>query len=166
MDTGVGASLTIGEVAGRTGVATSALRFYEARGLIAPARTAAGHCRYARAALRRVAFIAFAQRIGLTLAEIRVELDRLPADRVPTSADWDLLTQTWADRIDARIAEMERLKVGLTGCIGCGCLSLERCAVLNPGDALARQGPGPRYWLGDQEPGPPPPDAGEADRSG
>ncbi len=159
MDTGTGASLTIGELAGRTGVATSALRFYEARGLIAPARNAAGHRRYARATLRRVAFIAFAQRIGLTLAEIRVELDRLPADRSPTSADWALLTRTWVGRIDARIAELARLRVGLTGCIGCGCLSLERCAVLNPGDALARRGPGPRYWLGDPEPGTPPPDA-------
>jgi MerR family redox-sensitive transcriptional activator SoxR len=159
MSTGTGTGLTIGELAGRTGVTTSALRFYEARGLIAPARTAVGHRRYARAAIRRVAFIAFAQRVGLTLAEIRAELDRLPADRVPTSADWALLTRLWAERIDARIAELARLKVGLAGCIGCGCLSLERCAVLNPDDTLARHGPGPRYWLGDPEPGDPPTDA-------
>lgn len=159
MSTGTGGALTIGELAGRTGVTTSALRFYEARGLIAPERTGAGHRRYARAAIRRVAFIAFAQRVGLTLAEIRAELARLPADRVPTSADWALLTRLWAERIDARIAELARLKVGLTGCIGCGCLSLERCAVLNPDDILARHGSGPRYWLGDTEPDDPPADA-------
>lgn len=156
MGTGTGAGLTIGELAGRTGVATSALRFYGARGLLTPARNAAGHRRYPRAAIRRVAFITFAQRVGLTLAEIRAELDRLPADRVPTSADWELLTRLWAARIDERIAELARLKVGLTGCIGCGCLSLARCAVLNPDDALARHGPGPRYWLGEPTPDDPP----------
>ena len=153
MSTSTGTGLTIGELAGRTGVTTSALRFYEARGLIVSERTTAGHRRYVRATIRRVAFIAFAQRVGLTLAEIRSELGQLPADRVPASADWDLLTRLWATRIDERIAELTRLKRGLTGCIGCGCLSLERCAVLNPDDALARHGPGPRYWLGDLDPG-------------
>lgn len=141
--------LTIGELATRTGVATSALRFYEERGLIRAERTAAGHRRYPRATARRVAFIVFAQRVGLSLEEIRGELDKLPADRVPTSSDWDRLSRTWRRRIDERIAELERLRLGLTGCIGCGCLSLERCAILNPADRLAHHGPGPRFWLGD-----------------
>lgn len=143
---------TIGELARRTGVATSALRFYEERGLIHAARNTSGHRRYPRAVARRVAFIAFAQRLGLTLAEIRAELDKLPTDRIPTGADWDRLTQTWSGRIDERIAELERLKFGLTDCIGCGCLSLDRCRILNPYDHAARQGPGPRYWIGDARP--------------
>ena len=141
--------LTVGELAQRTGVATSALRFYEERGLIHSERNASGHRRYARAVARRVAFVTFAQRVGLTLEEIRAELDKLPKDRVPTSEDWDRLTKTWSTRIDERIEELERLKLGLTDCIGCGCLSLERCAVLNPNDRLSSRGSGPRFWLGD-----------------
>ena len=145
--------LTIGELAARTGVATSALRFYEDRGLIAAARTDAGHRRYPRATTRRVAFIVFAQRVGLTLEEIRAALAALPTDRVPARDDWDRLTNAWRARIDERIAELARLKDSLTTCIGCGCLSLDRCAVLNPDDRLASHGPGPRYWLGDPWPG-------------
>jgi len=99
-----------------------------------------------------VAFVTFAQRVGLTLEEIRAELDKLPKDRVPTSEDWDRLTKIWSTRIDERIEELKRLKLGLTDCIGCGCLSLERCAILNPDDHLASQGPGPRYWKGDPRP--------------
>jgi MerR family redox-sensitive transcriptional activator SoxR len=144
--------LTVGELAERTGIATSALRFYEERGLIHSGRNASGHRRYARAVARRVAFITFAQRVGLTLEEIRAELDKLPKDRVPTSEDWDRLTKTWSMRIDERIEELKRLKLGLNDCIGCGCLSLERCAILNPDDRLASQGPGPRYWKGDPRP--------------
>jgi MerR family redox-sensitive transcriptional activator SoxR len=144
--------LTVGELARRTGVATSALRFYEERGLIHAERNTSGHRRFPRAVARRVAFIVYAQRIGLTLEEIRAELDKLPADRVPTGDDWDHLTQTWTARIDERIAELERLKLGLTDCIGCGCLSLERCAILNPYDRAASHGPGPRYWVGDRRP--------------
>ena len=144
--------LSVGELAERTGVATSALRFYEERGLIHAARNSSGHRRYPRAVARRVAFIAFAQRLGLSLEEIRAELDKLPTDRVPTGADWDRLTQTWSARIAERIAELERLRHGLTDCIGCGCLSLERCKVLNPYDRAASQGPGPRFWLGDARP--------------
>src|SRR4051794_22878139 len=117
---------TIGELAERTGVATSALRFYEERGLIHAARNSSGPRRYPRAVARRVAFIVFAQRVGLTLDEIRAALDTLPTERIPTGADWDRLTQAWTARIDARIAELERLRDGLTDCIGCGCLSLER----------------------------------------
>jgi MerR family transcriptional regulator, redox-sensitive transcriptional activator SoxR len=144
--------LTIGELAKRTGVATSALRYYEECGLIHGERNAAGHRRYPRAVARRVAFIVFAQRMGLSLEEIRVELDKLPTDSVPTAQDWDRLTQTWQARIDERIAELERLKHGLTDCIGCGCLSLARCKILNRYDHLATRGSGPRFWLGDARP--------------
>jgi MerR family redox-sensitive transcriptional activator SoxR len=144
--------LTIGELAARSGVATSALRFYEDRGLLSPLRTDAGHRRFPRAALRRVAFIVFAQRVGLTLEEIGAELAKLPADRTPSRQDWGRLTRAWRGRIDERIAELERLKAGLTECIGCGCLSLDRCALANPGDRAGQRGPGPRYWLGDARP--------------
>jgi MerR family redox-sensitive transcriptional activator SoxR len=142
--------LTIGEAARRSGVAASALRFYEDRGLIKSERAGSGHRRYPRAALRRIAFIVFAQRIGLTLDEIGQELARLPPDRAPTGREWSRLSGTWTARIDQRIAELERLRVGLTGCIGCGCLSLDRCSLANPGDRAARLGPGPRYWIGDR----------------
>ncbi|HEX6141393.1 MAG TPA: redox-sensitive transcriptional activator SoxR [Geminicoccaceae bacterium] len=145
--------LTIGEVARRSGVAASALRFYEERGLIASARAGSGHRRYPRPVLRRIAFIVFAQRVGLTLDEIGAELARLPPERVPTRRDWSRLARTWTERIDRRIAELERLKAGLTDCIGCGCLSLERCRLANPDDRAARLGPGPRYWVGDRPPG-------------
>jgi MerR family transcriptional regulator, redox-sensitive transcriptional activator SoxR len=142
--------LTIGEVARRSGVASSALRFYEQRGLIFSERAGSGHRRYPRATLRRIAFIMFAQRIGLTLEEIGAELAKLPPDRAPTRRDWSSLSRTWSSRIDERIAELERLKVGLEGCIGCGCLSLDRCTLSNPDDRAARLGPGPRYWIGDR----------------
>lgn len=142
--------LTIGEVARRSGVAASALRFYEDRGLIASERAGSGHRRYPRAVLRRVAFIVFAQRVGLTLEEIGTELARLPPGRAPTRRDWSRLSSGWSGRIDQRIAELERLKAGLTECIGCGCLSLERCRLANPGDRAAALGPGPRYWVGDR----------------
>ena len=144
--------LTIGEVSRRSGVASSALRFYEQRGLVASERAGSGHRRYPRAVLRRIAFIVFAQRVGLTLDEIGTELARLPPDRAPTRRDWARLSGTWTSRIDDRIAELERLKSGLTECIGCGCLSLERCRMANPDDRAARLGPGPRYWVGDRRP--------------
>lgn len=139
--------LTIAEVARRSGVATSALRFYEERGLIHSERTSAGHRRYPRAVIRRVAFIVFAQRVGLSLEEIGAELARLPTNRVPERSDWARLSGGWTARIDERIAELERLRTGLTECIGCGCLSLDRCQLANPGDRAARRGPGPRYWM-------------------
>jgi MerR family redox-sensitive transcriptional activator SoxR len=142
--------LTIGEVARRSGVAASALRFYEDRGLIRSERAGSGHRRYQRPVLRRIAFIVFAQRVGLTLEEIGSELAKLPPDRAPTRVDWSRLSSTWTSRIDQRIAELERLKHGLTECIGCGCLSLERCQLANPGDRAAGYGPGPRYWIGDR----------------
>jgi len=115
--------LTIGDVARRSGVASSALRFYEQRGLIESERAGSGHRRYPRSVLRRIAFIVFAQRVGLTLEEIGEELAKLPPDRVPTRHDWSQLSSRWSSRIDERIAELERLKAGLTECIGCGCLS-------------------------------------------
>jgi MerR family transcriptional regulator, redox-sensitive transcriptional activator SoxR len=142
--------LTIGEVSRRSGVAASALRFYEERGLIASERAGSGHRRYPRPVLRRIAFIVFAQRVGLTLEEIGSELAKLPPDRVPTRRDWARLSRRWSARIDERIAELKRLKLGLTECIGCGCLSLERCQLSNPADRAARFGPGPRYWIGDR----------------
>jgi MerR family redox-sensitive transcriptional activator SoxR len=140
--------LTIGELARRSGVATSALRFYEAKGLIHADRTGSGHRRYLRAALRRIAFIVFAQRVGLSLDELAALLARLPQNRVPDAADWATLADGWSKRIDARIAELERLKAGLTGCIACGCLSLTACRMANPGDRAARRGPGPVTWGG------------------
>lgn len=143
--------MTITEVARRSGVAASALRFYESRGLIRSERAGSGHRRYPRAVLRRVAFIVFAQRIGMTLDEVAEELAKLPEDRVPEGEDWEKLSAEWAARVDERIAELQRLRAGLTGCIGCGCLSLGQCWMLNPNDRAARGGPGPRYWLGDKK---------------
>ena len=140
--------LTITEVSRRSGVASSALRFYEAKGLIASRRAGSGHRRYSRAVLRRIAFIVFAQRIGLTLDEVGAALSKLPEGRIPRRGDWARLSSTWTARIDQRIAELKRLRAGLTECIGCGCLSMDRCALANPADRAGRAGPGPRYWFG------------------
>ena len=142
--------LTITEVSRRSGVAASALRYYEERELIESERAGSGHRRYERSVLRRIAFIVFAQRIGLTLEEIGGELAKLPPDRVPAKRDWARLSKGWSSRIDERIAELERLRAGLTECIGCGCLSLDRCKLANPDDRAAERGPGPRYWIGDR----------------
>lgn|SRR5690348_13779560 len=139
--------LTIAEVARRSGVAASALRFYEQRGLIASHRTGAGHRRYPRAILRRIAFIVFAQKVGLSLDEIAAQLAKLPRNRVPERSDWAALSKTWTARIDDRIEELHRLKAGLTECIGCGCLSLRQCRLSNPDDRVGRAGPGPRFWM-------------------
>jgi MerR family transcriptional regulator, redox-sensitive transcriptional activator SoxR len=144
--------LTIGETAKRSGVAASALRFYEEKGLISSERAGSGHRRYPRPVLRRIAFIVFAQRVGLSLEEIGAELAKLPPHQAPKRRDWSRLSATWTARIDERIAELERLKAGLTECIGCGCLSLARCKLANPGDRAGRHGAGPRYWLGDERP--------------
>lgn len=143
----MGEALTIGEVAARCGVATSALRFYEDQGLIHSERTDAGHRRYPRAVIRRVAFIVFAQKVGLSLDEIRVELAKLPRNRAPERADWAKLSSGWKKRIDERIEELRRMQAGLSDCIGCGCLSLGSCQFVNPGDRAARRGPGPRVWI-------------------
>jgi MerR family transcriptional regulator, redox-sensitive transcriptional activator SoxR len=139
--------LTITQVSRRSGVASSALRFYEARGLIRSERAGSGHRRYQRAALRRIAFIVFAQKMGLSLDEVAVELAKLPDNRVPQRADWARLSSSWTRKLDERIAELQRLRAGLTQCIGCGCLSLKQCQLANPADAAAGLGPGPRYLL-------------------
>lgn len=141
--------LTISEVSRRSGVAASALRFYEQRGMIRSARAGSGHRRYPRSVLRRIAFIVFAQKVGLSLDEVAAELSKLPSNRVPERADWAKLSARWATRIDLQIAELQRLKGGLTQCIGCGCLSLHACSLSNPADRVARLGPGARYWMGD-----------------
>src|SRR3954470_8933249 len=134
--------LTPGELAERSGVAVSALHFYEREGLIRSRRTAGNQRRYARETLRRVAFIRMLQRLGTPLARIREALAPLPADRIPTSKDWARLSAGWRQDLDDRIVHLERLRDNLAGCIGCGCLSLKTCALSNPGDVLAEQGPG------------------------
>jgi MerR family redox-sensitive transcriptional activator SoxR len=144
--------LTITDVVRRSGVAASALRFYEERGLISSERAGSGHRRYRRAVLRRIAFIVFAQKIGLSLDEVGAQLARLPENRVPERADWARLSGSWTRRIDERIAELERLRAGLTQCIGCGCLSLQQCRLANPSDRAAGMGPGPRYWISNRRP--------------
>jgi MerR family transcriptional regulator, redox-sensitive transcriptional activator SoxR len=141
------AELTIGMLAERTGVAPSALRFYEAEGLIHAGRTAGGQRRYSRGTLRRVSFIRVAQQVGLRLEEIRQALASLPQSRTPTERDWERLSRSWRPRLDAQIAMLERLRDRLDGCIGCGCLSLRTCHLLNPGDEANARGPGPRYVL-------------------
>jgi MerR family redox-sensitive transcriptional activator SoxR len=147
--------LAIGAVAKRSGVATSALRFYEDQGLIHSERSPAGHRQYHPDVLRRVAFIQAAQRVGLSLAEIREALSSLPDHRTPNRKDWAQLSEGWRRRLDDQIVLLQRLRDDLTGCIGCGCLSLSVCALYNPGDAAAAMGTGARYLLADLEPDPP-----------
>jgi MerR family redox-sensitive transcriptional activator SoxR len=145
--------LTIGEMVARTGVAASALRFYEAEGLIFAVRSSGGQRRYSRDMLRRVAVVKVAQRLGLSLEEVRSAFELLPAARTPTKADWNRLSRSWRARLDAEIALLERLRDELDSCIGCGCLSLRRCSLYNPDDQAARRGSGPRFLLGDELPG-------------
>jgi MerR family transcriptional regulator, redox-sensitive transcriptional activator SoxR len=135
--------LTIGELSERSGVAASAIRYYESRGLVRARRTTGNQRRYARAELRRLAFIRTAQRVGLSLEEIESALGSLPSNRTPTKADWTRLSRGWRPRLDAQIAQLERLRDALDSCIGCGCLSLRRCTLSNPGDEVAARGPGP-----------------------
>jgi MerR family redox-sensitive transcriptional activator SoxR len=134
--------LTIGELAARAGVSTSALRFYDSQGLITAQRTAGNQRRYERAMLRRIAFVRSAQRVGLTLDEIKAALASLPQSRTPSPADWARLSEEWRERLNERIRELEALRDKLTSCIGCGCLSLKRCALSNPDDVVASRGPG------------------------
>jgi MerR family transcriptional regulator, redox-sensitive transcriptional activator SoxR len=140
-------SLTIGEVAERSGLAPSALRFYERTGLIHAERTPSGQRRFRRDVLRRIAFVRIAQRVGMTLEEIVEALKDLPADRAPNAKDWKRLTAGWQDQLDQRIAVLEALRGGLSSCIGCGCLSLRTCQLANPDDLAASLGPGPQYLL-------------------
>jgi MerR family redox-sensitive transcriptional activator SoxR len=137
--------LTVGEVSARSGFAPSALRYYEREGLLHAARTSGGQRRYERQVLRRLAFIRAARNIGLTLDEVRRALDELPGSRTPTKADWARLSRAWRSRLDAQIAALEALRDGLDSCIGCGCLSLRRCAISNPADVAATDGRGAVY---------------------
>ena len=144
--------LGIGEVSKRSGLAVSAIRFYEEKGLVASARTPGGQRRFRRDVLRRLAFIQAAQRVGLTLDDIGVALAALPRDSGPTGSEWKDLSASWRPLLDERIALLEALRDQLDHCIGCGCLSLERCRLSNPGDRAARLGAGARYLLGDRPP--------------
>jgi MerR family redox-sensitive transcriptional activator SoxR len=141
--------LPIGAVAERTGLAVSAVRFYEQQGLIAAERASSGHRRFPRSTIRRVSFILACQRLGYSLSEIAAQLDDLPDGRTPTDADWERLAARFRQDLDERIAGLVDLRDRLDGCIGCGCLSLDRCAIYNPSDAAAELGAGPRYLLGD-----------------
>jgi MerR family redox-sensitive transcriptional activator SoxR len=149
MSSGTGARptdlLPIGEVAGRSGFAASALRFYEKEGLISGSRSDGGQRRYPRSVLRRLAFVRAAQNVGLSLDEVRAALATLPDSRVPTRSDWARLSTGWRQRLDEQIDGLVALRDGLTSCIGCGCLSLRRCALSNPGDIAAGVGAGARY---------------------
>ena len=142
--------LSIGEVSTRSGVAPSALRFYEREGLIAATRTDGNQRRYDRAVLRRIAFIQAGRAAGIPLAEINAALARLPAGRIPSRRDWERLSNRWRADLDERIATLEALRDRLTTCIGCGCLSIDKCELLNPDDETAGQGPGPHFLLEDQ----------------
>lgn len=136
--------LSVGELAKRSGVAVSAIHFYESKGLLASWRNGANQRRYPRAALRRVSIIKVAQRLGLPLASIKAALDSLPRGRTPTDQDWKKLSARWHAELDDRIAKLTRLRDQLTGCIGCGCLSMKQCPLRNPRDELAERGPGPQ----------------------
>jgi MerR family redox-sensitive transcriptional activator SoxR len=144
---GVPPTLSVGEVARRSGVAVSTLHFYESKGLIASGRTEGNQRRYGRDALRRVAFIRVAQRVGIPLADIARALDSLPHRKAPTRKDWERLSATWRADLDERIAQLRKLRDTLDDCIGCGCLSIDRCRLRNPYDALGEQGPGPQRLL-------------------
>ncbi len=141
--------LTIGQVAERTGVSISALRFYESAELVAPVRNNGGQRRLQRSDLRRISFILIAQQMGFSLDEIREQLATLPASRTPTQRDWTRISNQYREVLNTRIAIMERLRDRLDGCIGCGCLSLKNCQLYNPDDKAWRAGPGPRYIVGD-----------------
>lgn len=149
MNLAVDEEFSIGEVARRSGVATSTLRFYDERGLITSERTAGNQRRFSRSVLRRVAVIRAAQSVGLTLESIKAQLGVLPEAGAPTRGDWELLARSWQVDLDDQIARLEALRDELTGCIGCGCLSLATCGLFNPDDQAGARGAGPRYLLGD-----------------
>jgi MerR family redox-sensitive transcriptional activator SoxR len=146
----VSSLLSIGELARRTGLSVSAIRFYEARGLVSAIRTGGNQRRFLRSDIRRLSFALIAQRLGLSLAEIEAELATLPDGRPPSRRDWEKISARVRGRLEAKIAMLERTRDLLDGCIGCGCLSLDRCALYNPRDRAARAGPGPRFLLGDK----------------
>ena len=141
--------LTIGDLAERTGLAVSAIRFYETHGILQPVRNAGGHRRYGRPDIRRLSFAMIAQKLGFSLSEIAAEMADLPAHQSPSKADWTRVSERMRDGINDRIAQLERLRDRLDGCIGCGCLSLDTCALYNPDDTLAAEGSGPRKLIRD-----------------
>lgn len=141
--------LSIGHVAQRTGLSVSAIRFYEAQGLVTPDRNAGGQRAFARADIRRLSFVMIAQELGFSIAEIRAALGSLPRGRTPTKSDWTRLSARFGQELDRRITRMQALRDKLDSCIGCGCLSLEACHLYNPEDRAARRGTGPRYVMGD-----------------
>ena len=149
MSMAVNDGLAIGALARRTGLAVSAIRYYEAQGLIKPWRNNGGQRRFERADLRRLSFVMIAQQFGFTLPQIKQELDRLPDGRTPTKQDWARISQAFRTTLDDRIATLTRLRDDLDGCIGCGCLSLQACALYNPQDRAGEKGQGPRYLMGD-----------------
>lgn len=149
MDVSAVPEITIGQLSRRTGVASSALRYYDAEGLISSSRTPSGQRRFSRDTIRRVSFIRIAQEVGLTLGDIREALGSLPDHRTPTHADWEHLSTSWRPMLDARIRMLERLRDRLDGCIGCGCLSLDVCKLVNPDDNVASHGAGPRHLIED-----------------
>lgn len=142
--------LTIGDVSDRTGLAVSAIRFYEEKGLVTPLRTEAGQRRFLRSDIRRLSFVKIAQGLGFTIEEIRTQLAGLPLGRTPTKADWARISRGFRAELDTRIARMTELRDRLDGCIGCGCLSLKSCRLYNPDDRARRHGTGPRYLMGDR----------------
>lgn len=144
--------LSIGDLADRTGLAVSAIRYYEAQGLIDPWRNAGGQRRFERSDIRRLSFVMIAQQFGFTLPQIRAELDLLPKGRVPNKADWARISAGFRAALDARIDTLVRMRDTLDSCIGCGCLSLDSCALYNPGDSAREKGTGPRYLMGDRPP--------------
>lgn len=142
--------LTIGDLASRTGLSVSAIRFYETKGLVAPMRNAGGQRRFLRADVRRLSFVLIAQQLGFSIDDIRRQLDRLPMGRTPNRKDWTRISRAFRQELDERIDTLTRLRDSLDGCIGCGCLSLRRCTLYNPQDRAARRGTGPRYLMGDR----------------
>lgn len=140
-------ALTIGALAARTGLSVSAIRFYEEKGLVEPFRSSGGQRRFLRSDIRRLSFVLIAQQLGLSIGQIETELAKLPHGRTPTQADWTRISKAMRKVIDARIGELERTRDRLNGCIGCGCLSLKKCALYNPGDRAGLKGPGPRLVL-------------------
>ena len=141
--------IAIGDLAGRTGVSVSAIRFYEGKGLIEPFRSAGGQRRFLRSDIRRVSFILIAQQLGLSIEEIAAVLGQLPLGRTPNQDDWSRISRSLKQRLDDRIAALSRTRDLLDGCIGCGCLSLKKCGLYNPQDRAAQKGAGPRYVMGD-----------------
>jgi MerR family redox-sensitive transcriptional activator SoxR len=146
----VSEGLSIGALSQRTGLAVSAIRYYEAQGLIRPWRNAGGQRRFLRADIRRLSFVMIAQQFGFSLPQIKAELDKLPGGRTPTPADWAKISEGFRSHLDARIETLQKLRDNLDGCIGCGCLSLPKCALYNPKDAAQAKGTGPRYLMGDR----------------